>query len=334
MSLRSPARPPNALALACLAAVGLLAAAGCSTAPKRPTEVVERKERAAQYAAAGNARYARADYRQALTLFRLALNENLAVDHLPGIAASYNSLGQTHLALGELEQAERYFREAQRLAEELSDPRLQARSASNLAEIRLARGQAAEAEQLLRSALTRLPAGDPGPEQAILLHNLGAVLKARQRLPEALDCFQQALALNLRHERFEEAASNYFMIASLQSKQGDPGAAIASLQEALRCDRLMERSLGIAEDQAALGLLYRRLGREQEALEAYRRSLQVYQSLSLAAQARRLLPALIELAERAGYAGEAQTYRQLASELAADPAADPAAEPAAEPVGP
>jgi tetratricopeptide (TPR) repeat protein len=322
MRPRPPARPPipARLALACLAAAGLLAAAtGCSTAPKRPTQVVERKERAAQYAAAGNARYARADYRQALTFYRLALNENLAVDHTQGIAASYNSLGKAHLALGELQQAERYFREAQRLAEKLSDPRLQAQSSSNLSEINLARGQAAEAEELLRSALSRLPAGDPGPEQAILLHNLGAVLKAGQRLPEALGCFQQALALNLRHERFEEAASNYYMIASIQSRQGDPTAAVASLQEALRYDRLMERSLGIAEDLAALGLLYRRLGREEEALDAYRRSLQVYQSLSLAEQVRRLLPALIELAEKAGYAGEAQTYRQLAAEPAGKP---------------
>ncbi len=307
-------RPP-ATRLLLLSLLSLLAAlAGCSTAPKRPTEVVERKERAAQYAAAGNARYARGDYRQALTLFRLALNENLAVDHSQGITSSYNSLGKAHLALGELEQAERYFREAQRLADKLSDPRLQAQSSSNLAEIDLARGQAGEAEELLRAALARLPAGDPGPEQAILFHNLGAALKAQERLPEALGFFQQALDLNLRHERFGEAASNHYMIASIHSKQGDPAAAIASLEEALRYDRLMERSLGIAEDLAALGLLYRRLGREEEALDSYRRSLQVYQSLSLAEPARRLLPALIELAERAGFTGEAQSYRRLAAE--------------------
>ena len=306
-----------AIPLALLPVMAALLA--CSTAPKRPTEVVARKERAAQYAAAGNARYARGDYRQALTLFRLALNENLAVDHLPGIAVSYNSLGQTHLALGELEQSERYFLEAQRLAEELSDPRLQAQSASNLAEIDLARGRPAEAEKLLRAAVARLPAGDPGPEQAILFHNLGAVLKAQDRLPEALDFFRQALELNLRHERFEQAASNHYMIASVQSKQGDPAAAIASLGEALRYDRLMERSVGIAKDLAALGLLYRKLGDEAAALDAYRRSLQVYQSLSLAEEARRLLPALIELAEKAGFAGEAQTYRQLAAEPAGRP---------------
>ncbi len=36
-------------------------------------------ERAAEYAVAGNARYARGDYRQALVLFRLALTENRVV---------------------------------------------------------------------------------------------------------------------------------------------------------------------------------------------------------------------------------------------------------------
>ncbi len=289
-------------------------AAACSTAPKPKTEVVERKERAAEYSVSGNDRYARGDYRQALTLFRLALNENLAVDHQPGVGASYNSLGKAHLALGELEQAERYFREALRLAEKLDDPRLRAQSSSNLGELELARGRASQAEELLRAAVARLPSGEPGPEQAILLHNLGAALKLQERLPEALGYFQQALALNLRQERFEEAASNHYMIASIQSKQGDTAGALASLAEALRYDRRMERSLGTAKDLAALGLLYRKQGDEAAALDAYRRSLQVYQSLSLAEEARRLLPALIELAERAGFTGEAQTYRRLAAE--------------------
>jgi tetratricopeptide (TPR) repeat protein len=241
--------------------------------------------------------------------------------------ASYNSLGKAHLALGELEEAERYFREALRLAEKLSDARLEAQSSSNLAEIHLARGRTEQAEELLRAASARLPAGDPGPEQAILLHNLGAVLKAQDRLPEALDFFRQALALNLRHERFEEAASNHYMIASVQSRQADAAAALASLGEALRFDRLMERSLGIAKDLAAMGLLYRRQGDEAAALDSYRRSLQVYQSLSLAEEARRLLPALIELAERAGFTGEAQTYRRLRRAKQAEPAGPEVAVP-------
>ena len=149
--------------LALLAALAFLAAA-CSTAPKRPTEVVERKQRAAEYAVAGNARYARGDYRQALVLFRLALNENIAVDHEEGIAASYNSLGKAHLAMGQLDEAERYFREALRLAERLSDRGLRAQSSSNLGEVCLARGRAAEAEELLEAAVALLPAKDPGPE--------------------------------------------------------------------------------------------------------------------------------------------------------------------------
>jgi tetratricopeptide (TPR) repeat protein len=78
----------------------------------------------------------------------------------------------------------------------------------------------------------------------------------------------------------------------------------------------MESSLGIAQDLAALGLLHRKQGDAEAALEAYRRSLQVYQSLGLAGEVRRLLPALIELAEQAGYAGEAQGYRRLAAEAA------------------
>ena len=61
-------------------------------------------------------------------------------------------------------------------------------------------------------------------------------------------------------------------------------------------------------------MLYAKQGELEAALDAYRRSLQVYQSLSLAEEVRRLLPALIELSEAAGFPGEAQTYRRLAAE--------------------
>jgi tetratricopeptide (TPR) repeat protein len=311
--MRPPALPAALAALAALAAA-LLALAACSTAPKPRTEVVARKDQAAEYAAAGNARYALGDYRQAQTLFALALNENIAVDAEEGIAVSCNSLGKVHLALGELDAAERYFREARRLAERRADRRLAAQSASNLGELYLARGQVEQAEESLLEAAAQLPVKDPGPEGAIIFHNLGSVLKRRERLPEALGYFEQALAINLQHKRYEEAASNYYMIASIQSKQGDTGTAIRTLNQALHYDRLMEKSLGIAKDLAALGALYRKLGEEAAALDSYRRSLQVYQSLSLGQEARRLLPPLIELAERAGFSDEAQAYRRLAAE--------------------
>ena len=287
------------------------ALAACSTAPKPRTEVTERKDRAAQYAKAGNARYRLADYAQARTLFTLALNENIAVDYEEGIAASCNSLGKVHLALGELEAAERYFLEAGRLAKAGGFTRLEAQSSSNLGELFLERGQAQRAEQHLLEALALLPPGDTGEEAAVINHNLGAVLKKQERLPEAMAYFQKALEMNLGQERWEEAASNCYMIASIRSRLGDTDAAVAALNEALAFDRRMENSLGIAKDLAALGSLFRRQGNAPAALESYRKSLQVYQTLSLGAEVKRLLPVLIELAEQAGLPGEAQAYRGL-----------------------
>jgi len=292
-----------------LLAAAVLAA--CSTAPKPRTEVTQRKDRAAEYARAGNARYRLADYAQARTLFTLALNENLAVDNEAGVAASYNSLGRVHLALGELDAAGRYFDEAARLAEANGLRLLQAQSASNLGELSLARGQAQRAERYLRDALALLPSGDTGEEAAVIEHNLGAVLKRLERLPEAMASFRRALDMNLGQERYEEAASNCYMIASIQSLQGDTGGAIATLDQALTYDRRMENSLGIAKDLSALGALRRRQGDVPGALESYRKSLQVYQSLSLDGEVKRLLPVLVELAEQAGLPDEARAYRRL-----------------------
>jgi len=87
---------PLLLALAALAAL-----LSCSTAPKPRTEVNERKNRAAEFTRSGNERFAQGDYRQALSFFTLALNENVAVDNLEGICSSYNSIGMALLAQGE-----------------------------------------------------------------------------------------------------------------------------------------------------------------------------------------------------------------------------------------
>jgi tetratricopeptide (TPR) repeat protein len=299
---------PLLLALAALAAL-----LSCSTAPKPRTEVNERKNRAAEFTRSGNERFAQGDYRQALSFFTLALNENVAVDNLEGICSSYNSIGMALLAQGEKERAEASFTEALRLAGKLADPRLAAQSASNLGELALARGQPQKALEYLQFAESQI-AGQAGAGPAIVFHNLGAACKQLDRPAEAMAYFQKALAINLDLKRFEEAASNYYMIASLCSGQEDYPGAFKALNEALRYDRLMERSRGIAQDLHALGALYEKTGDDENALEHYHRSYLVYRSLSMNGEAARLLPLLLALAERTGRTAEAESYRRLQAE--------------------
>jgi tetratricopeptide (TPR) repeat protein len=90
---------------------------------------------------------------------------------------------------------------------------------------------------------------------------------------------------------------------------------LEALNQALRYDRLMERSRGIAQDLYALGALYEKTGDEENALEHYHRGFQVYRSLSLPGEAARLLPLLLALAERTGRKAEAESYRRLQAEL-------------------
>ncbi len=71
---------PVLLALAALAVL-----LSCSTAPRPRTEVNARKNRAAELTRSGNDRFAQGDYRQALSFFSLALNENLAVEKKRGV---------------------------------------------------------------------------------------------------------------------------------------------------------------------------------------------------------------------------------------------------------
>jgi tetratricopeptide (TPR) repeat protein len=106
-----------------LAAAVLVAA--CSSAPRQPKEVVEQKNRAADYTDYGNRAFTQGDNRGALTFFQQALAINLSVDNETGVVQSLSSIGKVHAALGELDQAQEVFTRASRLATTLGNPPLQ-----------------------------------------------------------------------------------------------------------------------------------------------------------------------------------------------------------------
>ena len=101
----------------------------------------------------------------------------------PGVLGN---LAQAYFALGQYEQARETFRKASRL-----DPRavqFQLGAANSLA----MQGKLSEAEILLRRLAGRFP------NEALVWHNLGNVLRDLARPAEALDCYRKALALDPR----------------------------------------------------------------------------------------------------------------------------------------
>ncbi len=299
-----------------LLALAVLLAVGCSSAPKRQDEVFELRNRAAEAARFGNDHYRRGDLEQAARFFALSLACNAAVDNRAGLAESYNSLGKVHLARGADEEASRAFGQALRIGQDIGDSAVVAKAQNNLGEAAFARGQFAAALELFvkAGAGSALRDGD----QAVVLHNQGAALRRLGRPAEAEPLLREALAINTREKVWDEAASNYYVLAALEADRGAFAKARELAALALESDRKVENSRGIAKDYVALGRIASRSGDAEAALEFFERAVLVYKSLAVVDVRADVRGGLQEAAAAAAQAADglgrtdvAGTYRAL-----------------------
>jgi len=291
----------------------------CSSAPKKQDELFDQRNRAAELARFGNDFYRRGDLDQALRVFTLALAYNAVADDRPGLVESYNSIGKVHLARSANEEASRHFAQALRIAQGLGDGALVAKSQNNLGEAAFARGEFAASLELFGQALSARGLADT--DRAVVLHNEGSALRRLGRAAEAEPPFREALAINVREKVWTEAASNYYMLASLESERGQLARARELAGQALESDRKVENGKGIAKDYVALGRIAGRSGDAEGALDFFERAVLVYRSVivvdSKADVRQGLEEAALqaaETAERLGRADVARGYRELLRE--------------------
>jgi len=300
-----------------VAAAALLVAAllaGCSSAPRQPTQVVEKKNRAAEYTGIGNRAYIEGDYSGALTFFQQALAVNLSVDNGPGVIKSLCSIGKVHIALGQQPQAEEVFVRARRLAATAGDTVLEVQSAVGLGELLIAAGRSDEARDLLAAELRYEKPLAGTRDLAILYHTLATAEKKLARLDEAKAHVDLALAINRKLKALEDVAANHFLLASIYAKREDYASALASAQAALDTDKGIENSLGIAQDLLALGIITTKLGRNEQAFDYLERSYGIYSALRMDSGLKAVLPDLVAAARRVGRDADAEAY---AAKLAA-----------------
>lgn len=270
--------------------------AACSSAPPAPEGIQDRKNRAADYLKFGQQAFREAQYEQALSFYLIAVDLNTAVDHEPGMAAAWNSVAIAQAALGQLEEARAALVQAEALARASGDAVLMHQVAVNTIQALLAAGELEQA----RSRLETLKPFPATAEGAALEHALGSLEKAAERPVEALAAFERALALNTGLKLKQEMASNHFMKASVLSKQGQWEEARVELLAALALDKAVENTLGIGQDQRALGTVSQRMGKTQEAYDWYLRASRLFLAAGLQDQHRRTLELLQPVARELG----------------------------------
>ena len=216
---------------ACACAAALVLALLLFGPARRPTGHTV-KLQAAQNTASGEGYYRQGRYDLALQFFSKALSQYTSVDDGAGIVRSYNAVGKSYIALGSLDQAEDNPAAGPREGA-VGGPSLLFDSSNNLGELYLAKGMPQKALATLQEAPAGAASHDPA-RAALLDHNLGTAEKNLGNTSEALGYFGQSLATNLSNKLISEAASDYYMIASVYSRDGKYDDALANASLALR----------------------------------------------------------------------------------------------------
>jgi tetratricopeptide (TPR) repeat protein len=291
-----------------------LALAACSSAPQKTDESTDVKNRAAAAALSGNTYYRQGRYELALQFFTQALNENLSVDNEAGVVQSYNSIGRVYLAVGMHDEAESSFVKAEAIALRLGGEPLFVTS-NNLGELALRRGDARGAVEIFEHVLGGSLKGVTQDQLGLLYHNLGSAYKATGDLDRAMEWLRKALAVYLGQKLYEEAAADYYMIASVFSKRGDYASAAESALLALDYDKRTENALGVTKDLLALGLIASRAGDHATAYGWFERSRLAATALRSTSDIRSALEGLISSAEALGKTDEAAAHRKALADL-------------------
>ena len=298
----------------CLAALAGGVLLSCSSAPKQSDTVMTVKLQADQMASSGQAYYRQGRYELALQFFSQALTQYTSVDDGEGIARSYNEVGKCYISLGQAHDAEGVFLKARERAREDGAAALLFDSSLNLGELYLVQGDAEKARTVLREQ--NQPGAVHTPSQtAQLAHDLGTAEKSLGNSAAALDWFGQSLKINLANKYLAEAASDYYMIASVYSKDGRYDEALKNATLALAYDKQVESSPGIAKDLYALGLISAKKGDAAAAFDWFQRAYNVCTTLGFKDDMKKALAGLIDSADSLGRTADADAYRKALADM-------------------
>jgi len=104
----------------------------------------------------------------------------------------------------------------------------------------------------------------------------GLALRELGRWTEAEDAVKRSLDIHVKDRKLENASYDWYTIASIRSLSGNTSGAIQALEESIALDRRIENSWGLAASWRAMGDVYRKAGRNKEALESYIRARAIY----------------------------------------------------------
>jgi len=253
--------------------------ASCSSAPKNPGDVFLLRSQAESMLEQGNREADRGNYENALLLINESKRIAILVDDPSLRVRTGLSRGNVLFNLGQSKEAFDEWDVALAEAEKRGTPEL-----VSVSRVHIARGN------LLSGKMEAQPVIDQVNKELVAIKDdqlyiafswlviglaqreLGSYREAEASVTRSLDVHEKGLY-------FEQAAYDWFVIASIRSLAGNYDSSLQALQSAIAFDRRVENSWGLASDWRAMGDVYKKANKDAESREAYQRAASIFRAM-------------------------------------------------------
>ena len=265
----------------------LICLPGCSSAPKKPLEIFTERNVGASQLNLANQTAIHGRYEDALRLLAEARRIALSTDD-PQLRIKTSmsrgnilfSMGRRTEAFSEFESAaaegdasgENVLASLARIYTIRANLRLQEESGKNNAAV-------GDLTTRLNNEMTAVRSDSSATAAALV--TLGMAEKLSGRWTEAENAVKKALDIHDKGRFLEDAAYDWFLIASIRSVAGNYDSSIEALRQAIRFDRRAENGFGLASSWQAMGDVYKKAGRTEDSRAAYRRAAEIFLAIGL-----------------------------------------------------
>jgi len=251
----------------------------CSSQPKNPGDVNIIRRQTEKELGIANREAGKANYELAKGLMEECKRKAISVDDWGLIIRCSLSLGNVLLSMGQDAAAYSEWEKAVQLAQKHGNKELLSASKIYRARGALISGKAS-ADYVLNEVISET-ANIKNDKLYIAFswQVKGLAYRALGSYKEAENAFKQSLDIHEKEKYLDNASFDWYTIASIRSMSGNTQGAIQALEEAIKLDRRIENSWGLAANWRALGDIQRKAGNIQAAKEAYLRAKDIYTSL-------------------------------------------------------
>jgi tetratricopeptide (TPR) repeat protein len=257
----------------------ILGLSSCSTAPKNTGDVTTLRKSAEKGLESANKSAGQGNFINAQNLLIEYKRMAILADDPSLIIRICLSYGNVLLSLGKIDEAYAEWDQSIAEAQKMGDKEL-----LSVTKIFKARGNLLLARAEAKSALEEVDREIVNVKTnklyiAYSWQTKGLAQRALNSYREAEDSIKKSLEIHEKEKALENASYDWYIIASIRSMSGNTTGALQALESAIKIDRRIENSFGLAANWRAVGDIYRKMGRNDDALEAYKRARAIFEAM-------------------------------------------------------